>query len=214
VRASRRALAIGAALATLVFGGGALLYASDARRNDEIANGVRVAGVDIGGLRADAARAKLAHDLAPRSLGQSSSEAAHERGSCDLGGRGFASISRRPSRKHSSGAARDSIFVRTARAVVGSALHANIGPRVSYSKQAVKQFIEDIRRGVDRPARDATVRPLVTRLEKVPARDGFSVKAALLRRKVGLALSGRTAGRTILVPKRRLRPKVRLTDLT
>jgi len=213
VRASHRALAIGAASAAVMFGGAALLYAWDERRNDEIAKGVRVAGVDIGGLRADAARAKLAHDLAlhlARPIVVRSGPRTWELRPRQARLRIDVQTAVQEALERSR---RASFFVRTARAVVGSTLHDNIAPRVSYSKQAVKQFLEDVRRGVDRPARDATVRPLVTRLEKVPARDGFSVEVALLRRKVGLVLSGKAADRTISVSKRRVRPKVRLKNL-
>jgi len=60
----RRGLLIVALAFVLIFGGGAAAaYALDASRQDLIAEGVTAAGIDLGGLRANQARARLEREV-------------------------------------------------------------------------------------------------------------------------------------------------------
>ena len=55
----------GVLIGVLVLGAGAL-YAYDHGRRDKIAKGVKVAGIDVGGLNAAQARARLSREYLPR----------------------------------------------------------------------------------------------------------------------------------------------------
>src|SRR5919108_670672 len=52
-------------LVVLVVGGGAAAYALDRVRSDELAQGVRIAGIDVGGMTTDEARAVLKRRILP-----------------------------------------------------------------------------------------------------------------------------------------------------
>jgi lipoprotein-anchoring transpeptidase ErfK/SrfK len=189
------------------------LYAWDAGRGDVIAEGVRVGGVGVGGLDRAQARAKLAHALT-RHLARPVLVRSGGR-TWELGPRLArvrvdirAAVEQAVNRSR-----RGSIFARTARAIGGSDLNVNIAPRVSYSQRATGRFVQQIQRQVDRPATDATVRPVASRLEKVPGRDGVALEAGLLTREVARALSETGADRSISAPMEVVRPKVQLRDL-
>jgi L,D-transpeptidase catalytic domain/Putative peptidoglycan binding domain len=202
-----------AAAAAVLFGGAVVLYGSDAGRSGVIAKGLRVGGVDVGGLHSPEARAKLAHYLVPRlarpivlQSGQSTWKLRPRRARfrVDLQAAVDDALAR---------SGRGSIFVRTARKLFGGALHANIAPRVSYDRSAVERFVADVSRAVDRPARDATVLPVAARLEKVPGRNGVTVDAGRLQLRLEHVLSAGAAARVVSVPSGEVRPKLTLKGL-
>src|SRR6478736_8361670 len=61
----RSLIILGVVIAVLVFGAGAL-YAYDHSNRNTIAHGITVQGVDVGGLNAAQARARLRAELLPR----------------------------------------------------------------------------------------------------------------------------------------------------
>ena len=62
-----------AVLLLVLVGGAVAAYAYDSSRDDVIAKGVTVAGVDVGGMKVDEARALIARELRSRSSGRSRS---------------------------------------------------------------------------------------------------------------------------------------------
>jgi hypothetical protein len=202
-----------AASAVALVAAAAALYVWDAGRAGVIATGVRVGGVDVGGLDRTRARAKLARDLTPRlaqpvlvSSGKKTWELTPRQARFRIDIR--AAIEEAIARSH-----RGSIVARAERAILGSDSNVNVAPQLSYSQRAIRRFVRYMERQVDRPASDATVRPMVTRLEEVPGRNGVAVKLGFLSHKIQRALSGGGADRTISVPTKVVRPKVRLKDL-
>ena len=133
------------------------LYAYDHSHRNKIAHGVAVAGIDVGGLTAAQARARLRREYLPRfeqpvvvrfhaHRFKLSPRAAHV--TVDVNGAVDEALAR------SRGG---SIFTRVSRALTGGSVDADIQPQVTYSHAAVARLVGRVKRTVDRPARDASV---------------------------------------------------------
>jgi lipoprotein-anchoring transpeptidase ErfK/SrfK len=191
------------ALAAVVLAGGA--YAYDSSRDDLIANGVVVAGVDVGGIHASAARERLRERLVGRlerpvrvavagRRFKLTADRAHLVADID------AMVAEAVSRSRSGG-----LPVRVWRDITARKVTAEINPQVTYSETAVHGFVRDVRKAVNRPARDADVRFETAALPAVPSRKGLSLRTAGLRRQVETALAA-------LGPQRRVRASVRVKN--
>ncbi|HEV2998772.1 MAG TPA: L,D-transpeptidase family protein [Solirubrobacteraceae bacterium] len=192
--------------------GGVGMYLYDHARRDRIASGVRIGGVDVGGLGAAAARAKLERDVGAR-LGRPVT--VHSQGHTwritpreaalrvDVNGMVTEAVA--VSRQ-------GSIFSRTTRDLFGGSLHREIPLQQSYSHAAVRAFTARVRLALDLPPRDATVRPGAGGLEEVPSRTGLGVNGSLLGARVEHALTG-LGSSSVEVPLRSVRPAVSTGDL-
>ncbi|HYV16320.1 MAG TPA: L,D-transpeptidase family protein [Conexibacter sp.] len=182
-------------------------FAYDHSRRDTIAEGIRVGGVDVGGMKADAARATLRRELL-RGLREPVVVA--------YGGRRF-TLTARTARvavdldalvAEALARSRDgSIVARVGREVTGGSIDAEIAPHVRYSRTAVAAFVGRVTGALDRPARDASIDFSATQLEPVAARNGVEVLPRRLRRAVVRALRAPT-GHAVRPVVRTLAPKV------
>jgi lipoprotein-anchoring transpeptidase ErfK/SrfK len=189
------------------------LYWYDSSRSDRVAEGVRAGGVDLGGLPAPEARRKL-ETAAAASLRHPVVARRGERPfTLD---RETAAVRLDAARTVEDAVERSrdgSILVRTARSVRGTSLKLDLPARVAYSQPAVAAFVRRVERGVDRPPREATVRPSGRRLARVPSRTGAAVEDAELRRRVERALGRPGEDRPITVPWKVVQPKVTVEQL-
>jgi lipoprotein-anchoring transpeptidase ErfK/SrfK len=200
-----------AAFVAVLLAGSVAIYAYDSSNKDEIANGVTVAGVDVGGLESADARDVVARELSEElerpvkvyGRGRTFTLSAREaRLKADVGG-----MVDRALQKSRDG----SIVARVARDVRGAEENADVPPRVAYSTQAVERLAGRVKRSLDQPAQDARLNlPALTRVKE---RAGLSVKEGELRRRVEAALAVRGGEREVGVPLRRLRPKVTRSQL-
>jgi lipoprotein-anchoring transpeptidase ErfK/SrfK len=201
-----------AAVVLLVLIGGAVAaFAYDSSRDDLIAEGVTVAGVDVGGMTTAEARRSVHRELqgpleqpvVVRRGQVRFTLSAHDAGvKADIGGMVDEALQ----------TTRDgSIFGRVARDLSGGEEDAQVPARVSYSASAVRDLVERVRQRLNRPARDAQVD--FPSLEKVEEQKGRSVKAAVLEQRVAQALSVPGVDRTVRAPVRILNPKVTRADL-
>jgi lipoprotein-anchoring transpeptidase ErfK/SrfK len=189
-------------------------YLYDHGRRDLIAKGVRVNGVDVGGLRAAAARVKLQRDLiTPLDRPVVVSSGSHQ---WTMSGRqAGVSVDTAALVDQAVQASRDgSIVSRTWRGLTGGSVNRDIPLRVNYSHAAVRQLTLQVRQALNRPARDASVSPSASGLSKVASRDGLAVDSPRLGSLVEQALSGQAASRTVSVPTRRVLPKVTTAQLS
>ncbi|HEX2016828.1 MAG TPA: L,D-transpeptidase/peptidoglycan binding protein [Solirubrobacteraceae bacterium] len=198
------------ALAVLV---GTAGYLYDHARREQIAPGVRVGGVDIGGLSVTAARerlrqqlvAPLEHPVMVRAAGHTFTltprEARLAVATDQLVGEAL-----RTSR-------RGSIFTRVIDGLDGHRLNVNLSPRVTYSHAAVKHLIGRVARATGRPARNASVSPGGGGLRQVPGHDGVSVNGSLLGRQVESALVRPGGDRVLNAPMRVLHPTITTASL-
>jgi lipoprotein-anchoring transpeptidase ErfK/SrfK len=195
--------------AVLVFGAA---YAYARSQNDVIADGIRVAGVDVGGLSASAARERLARAFAPlqRPLllryphGRLVVTARRARVRVDTAGL----VARAVALSHGSW-----FLPRAWHELTGSNVNAKVQPRVEYSRSAVRRVVRELQRRIDRRQRNATLVPTFDRLIVRKGRPGVAVAARLLRHEIGLTLSHRTAPRLLAVPIVHPRPHVTATLL-
>lgn len=180
---SRTFIAVALVTALALAGVGAL-YLYDSSRDDLIANGVRVGGVDVGGLRAEQARARLRAELLDpldRTLTVSVGErrfhlSAREAGiRADIGGMVDAALQR----------SRDGwIGSRAWRDLTNGREDADLPAAVSYSQPAVARLVDRTRVSVTHPAVDA----LVSFSKRGPTiragHDGIALDAGVLRRHI------------------------------
>jgi lipoprotein-anchoring transpeptidase ErfK/SrfK len=210
----RRALPIVAAVgvAVLVVLAGAV-YLYDHSRRDVIAHGIRIDGVDVGGLNASAARAKLEHEVVLRldrpvtvRLGSArwvlSARAAAVR--VDLANMVEQAVS---------ASRQGSIFSRTFRGLFGGRLNRDIPLVVGYSHGAVRALAVRVRSILYRAPRDATVQPNASGLGEVPGQNGRQVDYSQLGGRIDRALVGQTASRTVSVPVHLVHPAVTTAQL-
>jgi lipoprotein-anchoring transpeptidase ErfK/SrfK len=203
---------VAASLAVLVVLGGAL-YAYDHARADEIAPGVKIAGVSLGGLSAEQARARLEREILqpleqPIVIHHASKtwklgpREAHVR--ADLSAMVDEAVSRSRS---------GDLFSRSWRSLTGKDLQDDLRPSVQYSDAAVVRLIDKVRRSVERPATDATVKISGAGVTTVPGADGLAIQASALHREIGAAITSTTAKRTFVARTHHTKPKVGIDDL-
>jgi lipoprotein-anchoring transpeptidase ErfK/SrfK len=188
-------------------------WAYDHGKRDTIADGVRVGGVDVGGMNADRARAELREQLLTRL--QRPIVATYEGRRVALSAR-RAGVAVNVEQAVDDAVARSrtgSFLTRVAREVTGGSVSADIQPRVVYSRLAVAHFVAQVGDGFDRPARDASIDFTPTSLEPVTGQDGARVERRRLRRAIVHALTDASAPSTVAVRARTTRPKVTTAQL-
>jgi lipoprotein-anchoring transpeptidase ErfK/SrfK len=207
----QRSLIFVVVLVTALLAGTVAAVAYDSSRDDLIASGVTVAGVDVGGMRADEAKRVVARELsAPLS-----------RPVTVMHGSWRFKLSAREARVHADvdsmidqalGASRSgNIVTRVARDLTGGDEDAQVSPQVRYSRAAVGRLVEHVVAKVDRPARDAKVD--FPSMEQVKSQPGFKVQAAALEQRVEQALSVPGVDRRVRAPVTRIKPKVTRAEL-
>jgi L,D-transpeptidase-like protein/putative peptidoglycan binding protein len=208
----RRRLLVSTGIALTVAGvavsaGGAYAYFWDHGNADVIARGVRIAGVDVGGLHAARARAVLDARLV-RPLQRPLR--------VDYGGHAFlvrpetaglrvdvAEMVDTAVRLSRAGGLRDRVL----RGLGGRRLDVAVPLSAAVSQESLRTFVDHVAAVVDRPARPARVVPLPTKLRLLPSRDGLAVRRAQLRRAVATSLLRPGAPRSLTVPTRVVRPR-------
>jgi lipoprotein-anchoring transpeptidase ErfK/SrfK len=199
-------------VAVLIVGGGGL-YLYDSSRGDEVAKGVSVNGVDLGGLSPEEARTKLRRSLLAGMRGTMVVEAGNKRFrlssrrarvSVDVD----AMVNDAVSRSHDG-----NFFSRTWRQLTGEEAKADLRPNVTYSRRVVSSLVDKVRSEVDRPPRNASVVPTPSGLEKVRGRSGLAVRARALRRAIVEELTRPSETRRVSADLVRTKPKVSTRDL-
>lgn len=201
-----------AAALVLVAGGSLAAYAYDASRDDVIAEGVRVGGLDIGGMRAAEAQAELRERLEPLlaepvlvRYGRRNLRFSAVRAGVEVDVERMVEDALRESREGNA-------LSRTLRDLTGGSVEAGVAARVRYSRPALAASVRRFKRSLDRPARNATVKPAGPGLRKVASRDGLSVRARRLERMIAATLA-RPRGRVVEAPVRIRKPGVTTREL-
>jgi lipoprotein-anchoring transpeptidase ErfK/SrfK len=209
---TRSFILVAAFLAVLVVLGG-VLYAYDHARANEIAPGVKVAGVALGGLSPDQARARLERQIlqplerpivihhADKTWKLGPREA---RLRADLGAMVDEALARSRS---------GDLFSRSWRSLTGKRLDDDLRPTVQYSDAAVIRLIDKVRRSIERPAKDATVKISADGVNTSPGVEGLAIQASTLHRQIGAAITSTSAPRTFVAHTRHTEPKVTTADL-
>jgi lipoprotein-anchoring transpeptidase ErfK/SrfK len=200
-----------AALVLVLLVGAVAAYAYDSSRDDLIAKGVTIAGVDVGGMKVGEARRIVARELReplerPISVvhsGRRFTLSAQDAGvHADVLGMVDEALAK----------SRDgSIFTRVARDLTGGDENAQVPARVTYDQGAIDGLVQRVSRQLNRKARDAEVD--FPSLEKVKQQNGVKVQARLLRQHLAQALTVPGVGRRVKAPVRVTHPKVTQADL-
>jgi lipoprotein-anchoring transpeptidase ErfK/SrfK len=209
----RRALPLaigGGVLLILLFGA---MYLYDHSHRDTIASGVKIAGVPVGGLSSAAARKKLDSALVAH---------LNEPVVVRVGTRHW-TLTPRAADVHVDVPAMvdeairasrgGSIFSRTARDLFGGGLHRNVALDVVYSHAAVKALVARVAEGVNRPPRDAAIKPTTGGLLTEPSADGLAVFQKRLGGRVRKALLGGDPDRVVHAPLQRTKPAITTANL-
>jgi lipoprotein-anchoring transpeptidase ErfK/SrfK len=209
----RPALLVGGILLVLVAGALVAAYIDDQSHRDHLAPGVRIGGVDVGGLSVDAARARLEQRaVAPR----------RRTLTVHAGGRTFvlAPAQARLTADLDVALARaraDSrqgwIGQRVMHDVSGWHLHESLPLKLHYAAGVVPQLVDRVAAAVRRAPRDATVTPSAIGLTTTPSHDGRELNAPALKRTLAAALVFPSHSADIPATTKPVAPKVSSTQL-
>jgi lipoprotein-anchoring transpeptidase ErfK/SrfK len=195
-----------------LLGAAVAAYAYDSSREDQVAEGVEIAGVDVGGMQADEARdlvraevveplrkpVTVAFEGVKYQLSPAKLQVA-----ADIDGMVDRAIE----------ASRDGgLPGRLWRYATGGEVSKEIVPRITYSEEAMNKFIDTVAAEVNRDPVDASVEATATSLNPVQSRDGISLRTDELRAELERAVQDPTA-RTVKASAERVEPEVTTDDL-
>jgi lipoprotein-anchoring transpeptidase ErfK/SrfK len=199
------------ALVLLLMGAGAA-YAWDSAKKDEIAEGVKIGGVDVGGMTAEEASAVVEADLIepldkPVTVNYEKEHFTLEADELDV-------------RTDVDGMVQAAVDVsqegglptRVWRYASGGEVNESIDPQIAYSQKTLDEFIKGVQENVNQPAVDASVEPTPTSLDPVPGQTGVEVKVDDLRAGLEQAVQS-PASRTVEASVDKVKPEVTTEDL-
>lgn len=200
-------LAIATCVALLALGAvGA--YAYDSSQQDEIAEGVTIGGVDVGGMTAEQAKrvvrrqllAPLEHSLQVRYDGERWTLKGSElKVRADLDSAVEDALE----------ASRDGgLPARVVRYVTGEEVDRQVAADVAYSERAVNRFVREIAEELNREPVDAGVEASGSSLTVVPAEHGRKLRDNLLTDQLKAAVLNADADRTIAARTHSVAPQV------
>jgi lipoprotein-anchoring transpeptidase ErfK/SrfK len=189
------------------------VWAYDDAQKDQIAPGVQIGGVDVGGRSADSARKVIKRDVvAPLKQpvvvtydGKSytlSPDQLHAK--ADVDGMVQEAIDR---------SRQGTILDRVSRYASGGDVNANLKTRVSYDKKAVKDFVNQLSDEIDQEAVDATVVPDGTRLAKEAGQAGRAVDKAQMTDEINAAAQSPGRDQPVHAVVKTTKPAVTTKDL-
>ena len=188
-------------------------YAWDRAKANDIADGVRVGGVPIGGLSEQAARRKLRAELV-KPLEQPITvtfEGTHyvltaHRLDVHADINGMIDAAHAASRQ-------GNLPTRLWRYATGDRVSASLPARVGYSKAGVDSFINVVANDIDRAPTAASVSPTPAALNLIPGKDGVSLNKDKLRSILNREIGTPDARRVIEAPVERTKANVSTDSL-
>jgi lipoprotein-anchoring transpeptidase ErfK/SrfK len=198
-------------VALVVLGG--VVYGYDRSQSGQIAKGVSVGGIDLGGLTRAQAKAKLERRiLAPleQPIVVHNGDKTWKLGAreaqinADLGAMVDQALA---------SSRQGDLLSRSVREITGGKLNESLRPTVRFSDRAIVRLVDRVRRAIERPAKDATVHIGPSGIGKVPSHAGLSVDSSGLHRQIRAAIVSPTAGRSFVARTRQTQPKVTTADL-
>ncbi len=204
-------LLLGGLAVLVVLVAAALLY--DHSRRNTIAQGVRVGGVDLGGLTADQAFLRVRDRVQAQlqqpvrvSAGSHTFELSPATAGVVVDAKALADAALHVSRQ-------GSIFTRVYRDLTGGSVKRDLPLHVSYSHAAVRALVAEVAASANRPAQDAIVKPSAGGLAQLASHDGRVVNARLLGARVEHALTKPNFDHSIIAPMHTVRPHVTTSQL-
>jgi lipoprotein-anchoring transpeptidase ErfK/SrfK len=190
-----------------LIGGGLMVY--DNSQANTIAKGVKVAGIDVGGLSKAQAQAKLDRVLVA---------ALHRKIVVNHGHRNFTLTVKRAKVAVNIDASVDQAlarsrtgnpFGRAVRELTGGTVDADITPQVTFSHRAVDRLLKRVRKSINRAPINAKVNISGAGLTKVRARIGLKLKTHHLHQLILAAIGNPQAPSKLVATTFHRQPKVR-----
>lgn len=189
------------------------VWAYDDAQKDEIAPGIKIGGVDVGGRDADSARKIIKREVVKPLRqpvvvtydGKSYTLSASQlHPTADIDGMVQEAIDR---------SRQGSIFDRVSRYAGGGSVDANLPAQVKYDKKAVKDFVNQLSDEIDQDAVDATVVPDGSRLAKQAGEPGRAVEKAQMTDEINAAAQSPGRDQAVHAVVRTTKPEVTTKDL-
>lgn len=196
------------AIAVVVLGAVGAAYAYDSSHKEEIADGITIGGVDVGGLTAAQAEAKVERKLLDPL--RESLEVSFEgrtwklpgkklKVHADLGG----AVAEAVDQSQEGG-----LPGRLVRYVSGAEVEESVEPQLSYSERAINEFVRRVAVDIDRQPRDAGVEASGDSLEVVSGHAGRKLRDNLLTDQLKAAVLSGDAERAIRARAHATQPEV------
>jgi lipoprotein-anchoring transpeptidase ErfK/SrfK len=200
-------------LTVLIGAGVAAAWRYDAGREDRLAEGISIAGVDLGGMRAAEARrvlsARVEAPLAePISVRFHSGQFVFEPENADVQTDIDALVDRALARSRSG-----NFLTRAFRDATGDRITQSDGVGITYSRAAVELFARRVARQVDTKPREGRSKASFAGVRIRPSKNGVEVMQGALIVSIAKALVDATEPRRFKLPTRVLRPKVTTHEL-
>jgi hypothetical protein len=189
----------------------AAAYLYDHSQEGQIAGGVTIDGVDVGGMDVEAAEAKLRRELLrplDRPLRARFGEQSWKLPPAKLKVR--ADIRGAVDRAVAASRERD-IFTRLGRYVGGDEIDLALSADLAYSHSAINKFVRRVAKELAQEPRDASVDPGADELEVVASQPGRKVRDNRLERELRAAVVGND--RTVTVHVHETKPEVTTTEV-
>jgi lipoprotein-anchoring transpeptidase ErfK/SrfK len=192
----------------LVVFGAAAAYAYDSSQKDQIAEGVRIAGVDVGGLDEDEAAAlvrkrllaPLRHALRVSFDGESwELPGAELKVRADVGD----AVEEALAESQDGG-----LPGRLVRYVTGGEVEESISPQVTFSERAVNRFVREVAEEINREPQNADVEASGDSLEVVAGKYGRKLRDNLLTTELNEAVLNANAPHTVVARVHATKPEV------
>ena len=188
--------------------GAVAAYAYDSSQDGKIADGVTIAGVDVGGMNeAEAKRAVRRQLLGPL---RHSLRVGYDGESWTLPGKKLKlrvdldqAVEEAIEQSREGG-----LPVRLVRYVSGGSVEESVSADVTYSQPAINRFVREIAAELDREPQDASVEADGAELVVVPAEHGRKLRDNLLTRELGAAVLNASADHTIAARTHSVAPEV------
>jgi lipoprotein-anchoring transpeptidase ErfK/SrfK len=199
------------ALVLLILGAGAA-YAWDSAKKDEIAEGVTIGGVDVGGMTAEEASAVVEADLIepldkPVTVTYEKEQFTLEPNELDVRADVDGMVQAALDASQEGG-----LPTRVWRYATGGEVDEAIDPQIAYSENTLDDFIKGVGENVNQPAVDASIQPSGTSLDPVPGQDGIAVKVDELRAGLEQAVQS-PHSRTVEATVDKVKPEVTTDEL-
>lgn len=189
------------AATALLLAGAVAAFAYDASKSDEIAEGVHVGDVYVGGLTADEARGLLTQALVepldqPVIVKYKGEKFTLSKNQIDIGADidGMVDAAIAASRE-------DMLPVRVFRDLTGGTVDEQIEPQVAYDEEEVNGFIEGVASNLNQDPINASIEPSTTDLAAVQGQDGITIDKADLRLQIDAALQHADAELRVVHPR-------------
>jgi lipoprotein-anchoring transpeptidase ErfK/SrfK len=189
------------------------VYAYDSTLKDQIAPGITVGGVEIGGRSVDEAREVIEDEVVSPlrkpvvvEYDGETYRLSSKRLDQDADVEGMLDEAVEETRD-------GNLVDRVTRYVRGSEMEVDLEPQVSYSKDAVDTFVAELAEEINREPVNASIEPSGDRLEPTPGQPGQALRENEVRKAIVSEVEEPGSGGTILAGVRRTAPEITTKEL-